>query len=63
MDWVSEMRAGMKMMAKACEKNTDWTKCHECPFDEICTMLMDKGVKDGFEYDTFTPLNWVEGKK
>lgn len=60
MDWKSEMRAGMEMMHKACEKNTEWSKCYDCPFDEWCTMLMERSIKDGYDYDTYAPLNWME---
>ena len=59
MDWVSEMRAGMDMMAKACKKNEDWAKCSDCPFDEYCTILMDRSIKDGHDYDTYSPENWI----
>ena len=60
MDWISEMRAGMEMMRKACKKNKEWSKCNDCPFDEWCTMLMERSIKDGYDYDTYTPLNWLE---
>lgn len=60
MDWISEMRAGMEMMAKACSKNTEWTKCHKCPFSEYCDILMKSSIENGYDYDTYTPLNWIE---
>ncbi|MBO7715395.1 MAG: hypothetical protein J6S85_17665 [Methanobrevibacter sp.] len=61
MDWVAEMRAGMEKMAKACAKNEDWRGCNKCPFTEFCDILMAKSIKDGHDYDTYTPLNWLEG--
>jgi len=60
MDWIAEMRAGMEMMQEACRKNTEWNKCSECPFDEYCTILMEQSVKDGHDYDTYSPENWIE---
>lgn len=61
MNWVEEMRAGMQMMKKACKKNKEWTECKKCPFDEICTALMKKATDDGYDYDSYTPENWLEG--
>ena len=60
MDWKEQMRAGMEMMKKACKKNTEWAKCADCPFDTYCTALMAQSTHDGFDYDTYSPENWLE---
>ncbi len=52
MEWQKKMLEGMRLMQEACNKNSDWTKCHTCPFDLYCTALM--GVK------LFNPLEGIE---
>ena len=59
MDWISEMREGMKMMAKACAKNEEWSKCNDCPFCGWCDILMKESIKDGYDYDGYTPEMWM----
>lgn len=39
MDWKEEMEMGMLMIQSACQKNTEWEKCHECPFQELCDYI------------------------
>ena len=39
MDWEEEMKMGMLMIKSACQKNTEWGGCHECPFKEFCDYI------------------------
>lgn len=47
--WLEKMEIGIDMMKKACSENSEWGKCSDCPFDEACTALMDKGIVDPTE--------------
>lgn len=38
-DWKEMIKEGMKLIAKGCKKNTIWTGCVDCPFDEYCTAI------------------------
>lgn len=42
MDWKEEMQMGMLMIQSACQKNPEWGKCYECPFDEFCDAIYDE---------------------
>lgn len=39
MNWKEMIEQGMKMIGEGCSRNGDWTKCHDCPFDDYCTLL------------------------
>jgi len=34
------MNFAMTLAKEACEANTDWTKCVECPFEKYCDCIM-----------------------
>ncbi len=38
-DWKEMIKEGMKLIAQGCKKNTIWTGCVDCPFDEYCTAI------------------------
>lgn len=44
MDWIKEMKEAMLKLQKACEKNTEWTECHKCPFYDYCPMSRGEQV-------------------
>jgi hypothetical protein len=47
-DWMEEMKAGMRMIKSACNKNNE--SCEGCPFNKYCTL---------FEYDlNLCPSDW-----
>lgn len=42
MDWKEKMRQGMKLIQEAClEDSLNKHCCHDCPFGEICDVLVD----------------------
>lgn len=55
MDWTDTIREGMKMIIRGCKQNTEWTKCRNCPFDELCTSI----YKDE-SHPFSTPDTWDE---
>ena len=42
MSWEKEMQEVMLKIKSICEKNSSWTKCHKCPFNERCDILFAK---------------------
>ena len=57
MDWIEEMREAMKMMNKACQKNTAWADCSLCPFTEMCDILIDYSMMN-HDVEFFEPSTW-----
>lgn len=57
--FIEEMKTAMQAVKTACEHNTDWTQCHNCPFADVCNLLdlsaMDNGEEDCSAYE---PYNW-----
>ena len=53
MDWKEEMKMGMLMIQSACQKNTEWGKCYECPFNDFCDLIYDETFQfpDGWNLD------------
>lgn len=41
MDFYEEIEKAMKQLKEACAKNTDWSNCHGCPFEECCEAFWD----------------------
>ena len=42
MDWKKMIRMGMNLIAEGCKQNEEWSKCQNCPFTEICDILMNE---------------------
>ena len=40
--WKEKMIFAMTLLKEACEANTNWDKCEECPFDDYCDCIMKK---------------------
>lgn len=49
MDWKQKMTEGMRLISEACNANSEWDKCKECPFDAYCTALMEADLINLFE--------------
>ena len=41
MDWIEEMKAGMRMIKSACKKNGSLNNCKSCPFTNYCDACVD----------------------
>ena len=39
MNWKETIEKGMKLIEKGCKEQTEWTKCHECPFKIFCDAI------------------------
>ena len=39
MDWKEKMAEAMKNLQDACNMNTEWAKCNECPFYTYCDSI------------------------
>lgn len=50
MDWKDKMKKAMKAIKEACEENTTWTGCHQCPFFICCTAMADMGLSEPDEW-------------
>jgi hypothetical protein len=57
MSGFEKIQMGMKLITEGCREQTEWTACHDCPFDSFCTMLMDSGNDDG-DWEKYAPYNW-----
>lgn len=42
MKWQEMIEMGMKLIADGCQRNTEWRKCEECPFDNYCSTLYEE---------------------
>lgn len=40
--WKNQMKIGMKIIQLACEKNTSWALCENCPFRFYCDIIEEK---------------------
>lgn len=45
MDWKEKIKEGMKLIRRGCIEQTEWTKCHECPFKTFCEVLEENGYE------------------
>lgn len=54
-NWKEEIRTGMRLIMKGCQKNESWRNCSECPFDKLCTSI----YKDESHHFS-TPDTWEE---
>ena len=50
MDFSEKIKNGMKLIAKGCMENEDWSKCEDCPFDGICDVLVQSGMVEPSEW-------------
>ena len=56
MEWFEKIREGMALIKQGCRENTDWTKCHDCPFTDFCDLIMEDS--DKVPHEAFFP--WEE---
>lgn len=52
MDWKEKIAAGMKLISEGCKEQGDWTRCKECPFDQLCDMFVDD------DCELYIPETW-----
>ena len=39
MNWKEKISQGMQLIKEGCKENTSWMNCHQCPLDDLCTIL------------------------
>ena len=42
MNWEKMIRMGMDLIAEGCKQNEEWTNCKNCPFTEICDIIINE---------------------
>lgn len=50
MDWKDKMKKAMKAIKEACEENTSWIGCCQCPFLTCCNVMVDMGLNEPDEW-------------
>lgn len=48
-EWQEKMIEGMRLIKEACQANDSWNKCHNCPFDQYCSALMEAEIIDQYQ--------------
>lgn len=39
MEWKDKIATGLNLIIEGCKDNPSWNKCHECPFDDLCSAI------------------------
>lgn len=55
MNWITEIKNGMKMIMEGCSHNISLVDCAICPFDKYCDAIQI-GAEAGLNVDI--PENW-----
>lgn len=45
MNWEEKIKKGKELIKEGCSEQTEWTKCHECPFKTFCDVLEENGYE------------------
>ena len=45
MNWKEKIEEGMLLIKKGCNEQTEWAKCHECPFKDYCDAIENNGYE------------------